>query len=58
MDWQNSEDTVPSSFITDEQVRSIAAFLAGDIAAALTVELVLPATGVCSTDGRGSSCCS
>ena len=24
MDWQNSEDTVPSSFITDEQVRSIA----------------------------------
>jgi homoserine O-acetyltransferase len=24
MDWQNSEDTVPSSFVTDEQVRSIA----------------------------------
>lgn len=32
-----------------EQVRSIAAQLAGDIAAARRVELVLPETGVCST---------
>ena len=34
-----------------EQVRSITAYLAGDMAAATTVQLVLPATGVCSTDG-------
>ncbi|MBT2517073.1 NAD(P)-binding domain-containing protein [Streptomyces sp. ISL-90] len=46
-----------------EQVRSIAAWLAGDEAAARNVELVLPATGVCSTDaaptaaGSGASCC-
>jgi glycine/D-amino acid oxidase-like deaminating enzyme len=33
-----------------EQVRSIAAALAGDSAAAARVELTLPATGVCSTD--------
>lgn len=32
-----------------EQVRSIAAFLAGDIAAAEDVQLDLPETGVCST---------
>jgi hypothetical protein len=32
-----------------EQVRSIAAFLAGDLAAARRVELVLPETGVCAT---------
>ncbi len=36
-----------------EQVRSIAAFLAGDVEAARRVELVLPETGVCSTD-RGN----
>jgi thioredoxin reductase len=42
-----------------EQVRSIVAWLDNDIAAASTVELVLPATGVCSTDtADGSSCCS
>ncbi|WP_149540734.1 FAD-dependent oxidoreductase [Siccirubricoccus phaeus] len=45
-----------------EQVRSIAAFLAGDIEAARRVELVLPETGVCSTDrapaGAAASCCS
>jgi thioredoxin reductase len=40
-----------------EQVRSIAAELAGDHAAARQVELVLPETGVCSTDIGGSSCC-
>lgn len=34
----------------NEQVRSIAAHLAGDTAAADQVQLVLPATGVCSTD--------
>ena len=39
-----------------EQVRSIAAALAGDREAADKVELVLPETGVCSTD-IGSSCC-
>lgn len=44
-----------------EQVRSIAAALAGDLAAADSVQLVLPETGVCSTSrGAGSSaggCC-
>ena len=43
-----------------EQVRSIAAWLAGDLAAAEAVELVLPATGVCSTEdasGAPGSCC-
>lgn len=33
-----------------EQVRSIVSWLAGDVEAATRVELVLPATGVCSTD--------
>ncbi|GAA1496376.1 FAD-dependent oxidoreductase [Paeniglutamicibacter kerguelensis] len=37
-----------------EQVRSIAASLAGDRAAADVVELELPETGVCSTDLGGS----
>lgn len=41
-----------------EQVRSITAHLAGDTAAASNVQLVLPATGVCSTGASGSSCCS
>jgi hypothetical protein len=36
-----------------EQVRSIAAHLAGDHAAAADVRLVLPETGVCSTDIAG-----
>jgi thioredoxin reductase len=47
-----------------EQVRSIAAFLAGDIEAARRVELDLPQTGVCSTSRAVpadveavSSCC-
>ncbi|WP_336707357.1 FAD-dependent oxidoreductase [Oerskovia sp. USHLN155] len=47
-----------------EQVRSIAAALAGDRAAADLVQLNLPATGVCSTDlaleaedETGGSCC-
>jgi len=47
-----------------EQVRSIAAFLADDVAAARRVELVLPETGVCSTSPRapgpsepGTGCC-
>jgi hypothetical protein len=43
-----------------EQVRSIAAELAGDFAAARDVRLVLPETGVCSTDritGAASACC-
>jgi len=37
-----------------EQVRSIAAALTGDWEAARMVELVLPETGVCSTDAGGS----
>jgi thioredoxin reductase len=43
-----------------EQVRSITAWLAGDMAAATAVELVLPATGVCSTNAEQPSlgCCS
>ena len=39
-----------------EQVRSITAYLAGDLAAATNVELVLPATGVCSTSSTDASC--
>lgn len=38
-----------------EQVRSIAAAIAGDWAAARDVQLVLPETGVCS--GPGGDCC-
>ena len=38
-----------------EQARSVVAMLAGDVAAAERVELVLPETGVCSTDR--SRCC-
>lgn len=43
-----------------EQVRSIADELAGDPVAARRVELVLPATGVCSTGtgSAGGGCCS
>jgi hypothetical protein len=45
-----------------EQVRSIAAELAGDHAAAREVHLVLPETGVCNSDaidggGEAASCC-
>lgn len=41
-----------------EQVRSVAAWLDGDMPAASAVQLTLPATGVCSTDGLGGgSCC-
>ncbi|MFD0048082.1 hypothetical protein ACFVHQ_01875 [Actinomycetes bacterium NPDC127524] len=44
-----------------EQVRSIAAYIAGDIESALKVELVLPETGVCSISNSHisdeSSCC-
>ena len=41
-----------------EQVRSIAARLAGDLESARRVELSLPTTGVCSTDiSPGGSCC-
>lgn len=41
-----------------EQTRSVAAWLDGDLRAASTVELVLPATGVCSTDQSSGACCS
>ncbi|MCH1883239.1 NAD(P)-binding domain-containing protein [Agrococcus sp. ARC_14] len=40
-----------------EQVRSVAAWMAGDSAAVAARELGLPATGVCSTDVGGSGCC-
>jgi len=42
-----------------EQVRSVAAALAGDLAAADAVQLELPQTGVCSTqfDEASSGCC-
>ncbi|HEX8028918.1 MAG TPA: hypothetical protein VF491_10675, partial [Vicinamibacterales bacterium] len=40
-----------------EQVRSVVAMLDGDVAAAERVQLVLPETGVCSTDSIGGSCC-
>ncbi|MFL0412052.1 NAD(P)-binding domain-containing protein [Microbacterium paludicola] len=36
-----------------EQVRSVVAWLAGDVESAGRVELVLPATGACSTDAGG-----
>jgi hypothetical protein len=44
----------PTFVITtgNEQVRSVAAALAGDLAAADEVQLVLPETGVCSVDAR------
>ncbi len=42
-----------------EQVRSVTALLAGDAASASDVKLVLPATGVCSTNlGDAGGCCS
>lgn len=43
-----------------EQVRSITAWLDGDMPAATEVQLTLPATGVCSTDlgSGGGFCCS
>jgi thioredoxin reductase len=40
-----------------EQVRSVVAMIDGDIAAAERVQLVLPETGVCSTDLVGGNCC-
>ncbi|AMX00318.1 NAD(P)-binding domain-containing protein [Rummeliibacillus stabekisii] len=42
-----------------EQVRSITAYLSGDIEASKRVELDLPETGVCSTNlnNTGSTCC-
>jgi thioredoxin reductase len=40
-----------------EQVRSIAAAIAGDMEAARQVELDLPETGVCSVDAGDSACC-
>jgi thioredoxin reductase len=40
-----------------EQVRSITAWLAGDVAAATAVALALPETGVCSADAVAGSCC-
>lgn len=40
-----------------EQVRSVAAELAGDHEAARRVELVLPETGVCSAAAAPSACC-
>ena len=51
----------PTSLMTTgyEQVRSIVAALAGDMAAADAVQLALPETGVCSTarPNDGAGCC-
>jgi thioredoxin reductase len=41
-----------------EQVRSVVAWLDGDIRAATRVQLTLPATGVCSTGLSEGACCS
>jgi thioredoxin reductase len=42
-----------------EQVRSVVAALVGDWESARNVELMLPETGVCSSDlGEGGACCS
>jgi thioredoxin reductase len=40
-----------------EQVRSIAAFIDGDLAASRKVELNLPETGVCNTGPNNVGCC-
>ncbi|MGE7129029.1 NAD(P)-binding domain-containing protein [Lysinibacillus xylanilyticus] len=41
-----------------EQVRSIAAYLAGDVEASQSVELELPETGVCSSNlNKSNTCC-
>jgi thioredoxin reductase len=40
-----------------EQVRSVAAALSGDLAAAGAVALTLPVTGVCSPDAIAGGCC-
>ena len=42
-----------------EQVRSITAYLAGDVDASQRVELELPETGVCSSNisNQSNSCC-
>jgi hypothetical protein len=42
-----------------EQVRSVTAWIDGDMRAAMQVQLQLPATGVCSTGlDAESACCS
>jgi thioredoxin reductase len=41
-----------------EQVRSVVCAITGDTEGARAVQLELPATGVCSTDGLEASCCS
>ena len=41
-----------------EQVRSVVCALTGDLEGARDVQLVLPETGVCSTDLGGAACCS
>jgi hypothetical protein len=40
-----------------EQVRSVVCALTGDMEGARDVQLVLPETGVCSTDVGGAACC-
>ncbi len=49
----------PTFLVTtgNEQVRSIAASLAGDLEAADEVRLVLPETGVCAVDNSAGGCC-
>ncbi len=41
-----------------EQVRSVTAWIDGDMRSAAEVRLTLPSTGVCSTDIGAGSCCS
>ncbi|TFV54426.1 flavoprotein [Mycobacterium sp. PS03-16] len=41
-----------------EQVRSVTAWIDGDMRSATRVQLTLPATGVCSTGLGGDACCS
>jgi hypothetical protein len=40
-----------------EQVRSVAAYLAGDLKSANEVQLVLPETGVCKVNVKAKSDC-
>lgn len=48
-------ETLPVAVTGNEQARSVAAFLAGDLESAARLEFELPETGVCSTEENG--CC-
>jgi hypothetical protein len=55
-----SHGRAPNFFLTSghEQVRSVAALLAGDVEAAQRVEFAFPTDGVCSGCGEGACCTS